>query len=391
MIHSRNRRVLLLIETSRAYGRGLVEGICEYADKHVRWALYFEERGLFDPLPSWLKQWHGHGVIARSPKKTCLKRIIELKLPTVELYAGPHLGHPCVYVDQAAVARMAAEHFIERGIRAFAFFANETHHWIDQRREAFVNYLGHLGHQCHVYSVMPASKRNGSDRLLRETKRIAAWMSKLPKPCGVFCASDIFALRISGICRDLGIVVPDQAAILGVDNDPVLCKVAHPPLSSIDVQSQRIGYEAAKMLDRLMNGEAVEYPIFIDPSGVVIRESTDVLAIGDPEVAGAVRFIRNRASQGIQVGEVSAATAISRRMLERRFRDCLGRSVKQEILSAQIDHAKILLRQTELSIGSVAKKSGFAFAQNFSVLFHRIVGLTPLNYRRQYINRQEKI
>jgi LacI family transcriptional regulator len=380
MSHRREPRVILLIETSRAYGRGLVEGIGRFVEEHGPWSIYYEERGLHDRLPNWLKQWRGDGIIARTVRKTDLKRLQATGLPVVELYADPSLGLPSVFPDHDLVGQMAAEHLLDRGLQHLAFYCTDRAFWVAKRREAFARNLAERNCGCSIF--VPATPGRGKDRPQILDHQTAAWLRALPKPCGVLCASDLHAARLSNVCRDCGIAVPEQVAVLGVDNDQVMCSVSSPSLSSIDLDSRRIGYEAALLLSRLMAGEQrLKTEVRVEPLTVVTRQSTDTMAIADAEVAHAVRLIREQACRGLRVAEVAAVLGLSPRVLEQRFRKALRRTPKQEILHVRIEHAKMLLRETDATAGAISRQTGFASLQYFSRSFRRETGLAARAYR----------
>jgi LacI family transcriptional regulator len=207
-------------------------------------------------------------------------------------------------------------------------------------------------------------------------------VQSLKKPVGVFCATDRYALRLLNVCRVLNVAVPEQVAVLGIDNDPVICGLSFPPLSSIEHNPRRIGYEAADLLARMMAGErSPQKMILVPPSQVVVRQSTGGLAIDDSDVAQAVRFIREHACRQITVDQVAQAVSLSRRALERRFRVCLQRSPKREIARVQMERAKLLLHEPRISVAAVARQAGFASMSHFIKAFHRETGLTPRQFR----------
>ena len=289
-------QVLLLIETSRAYGRGLVEGIAHYAEINGPWSIFFEERGLADPLPRWLKQWHGDGIISRTPHNADIKKLIAMRLSMVELYARPKSDIPRVFQDEEAVGRLAAEHFFNCGLRNLAFFATDHVHWIEGRRRAYKQILEQRGYPCHELSFASGGQSAGGKSRQFDDRSVIRWLRKLPMPCGVFCASDFYAMRLMRACRAGGIMVPEQIAILGVDNDPVFCGTCFPRLSSIDLGSVRIGYEAAALLDQMMAGKpAPAGGLRVEHLQLIARESTDILAIDDADMALAARMIREQA------------------------------------------------------------------------------------------------
>ena len=199
----------------------------------------------------------------------------------------------------------------------------------------------------------------------------------------MFCACDVYAIQVTNACRRRGIAVPAQIAVLGVDNDPVVCSVSFPPLSSVDLNSRRVGYEAAALLDRMMAGQPPpQKNILVEPSRVVTRESTDMMAVDDADVAQAVRLIREHACRGLRVKDVVEAVGVSRRVLQQRFRRILRRTPKEELMRVQIDRAGMLLTQTEMSVEQIAKCTGFAAPAYFIRAFRRETGVTPRVYRK---------
>jgi hypothetical protein len=227
-------------------------------------------------------------------------------VPIVEVCTDPP---PCgthgVFADHDRAGKLAAEHLLDRGLRHMAFYCTDRIFWAEQRGAAFVRYLEQRGCGCEVIATSSLGSANIRPRDLHQ--QAAAWLSSLPKPCGIFCASDLYAARLSNVCRECAIPVPEQVAILGADNDTVMCSVRSPPLSSIDLNTPRIGYEAAKLLAQLMAGEPVaRTTVRVEPSGVVTRQSTDTLAIADAELARAMHLIREEAFTPLD--EVAAST-----------------------------------------------------------------------------------
>lgn len=382
-----NRRVLLLIETSKAYGRSLLDGIGRYAMTHGRWSLYVEERGLADRQPAWLRAWRGDGIIARCTTRQMLKVVLSTGLPVVETHSAM-IDHdlPLVYPDERAVAQLAVEHFQQRGFERFAFCTIEHERWVDWRREAFEQSLKNNGFECERFA-MPRRSMSWE----RQRDRLAAWVATLPKPMAILAANDVCGLRLLEACRHIGVHVPEQVAVLGVDNDRTLCRLGDPPLSSIDLNVERIGYEAAALLDRMMRRRTRSRgrPLWIEPANIAARQSTDVLAVDDQLVVDAVRWIRRHATRGITVHDLVAALPTNRRSLEQRFVAALGRTPKQQIMHVRIDRAKSLLAETDLPVTIISTRMGYASFNYFSTVFKRETGTTPRSYRLRTITRSK--
>jgi LacI family transcriptional regulator len=375
------RRVFVLVETSSGYSRGILEGIGQYCHEHQEWSILFEERGLEELPPRWLKSWQGDGIIARTANRNIRRQLANVHVPRVELLGLQENEPAKVHGDNRAAGRMAAAHLMGCGLRHFGFFAGGEPWWIALCRESFCEELEKRGFSCSVYRPPVKDKRILPRWDESQEASLTRWLLSLPQPCGVFCTTD--ARIVLEFCRRLGISVPERMAVLGEDEDPVVCGVSSPPLSAIDYGSKQIGYRAAALLDRMMAGAAPPKAVeWIAPVRVVPRQSTDIVAVEDGEMAQSLRFIRQNACSGIDVDDVVAAACISRRALERRFRELFDRTPKSEILRVQLEHAKLLLSTTLLSVQTIARRSGFSAFRHFAEVFQRETGTTPRAYRQ---------
>jgi len=238
--------------------------------------------------------------------------------------------------------------------------------------------VSHAGYQCRTYE----SPRAGLKVWKQDQKRLVEWIHELKKPVGVFATNDLRGQHVLDACARENVAVPEQVAVIGVDNDELLCGLCNPPLSSIIPDPERIGFEAAGWLDRMMQGQSPgEALIEIPPQGVSVRQSSDAFAVADPMVAAALRFIRERACDGASVRDVLDHLHVSRSWLERNFRKLLNRSPQAEIRNVQIKRCKALLRTTGLSLEKIAALAGFEHPEYMSVVFKRETGDTPGHYR----------
>jgi LacI family transcriptional regulator len=378
--------VAVLIETSRGYGRGLLEGVARYHHQHGPWSLYFEPHGLDDPPPTWLSSWKGHGILARIDNRRLARAVLATGLPAVDLRGRLHgLELPFIGVRNEEVGRLAFQHLADRGLRHFGFcgLPPGVYRYMDQRRDFFCRQVEAAGYPCHVFDALGGRRRPTWEE---EQERLVAWVLGLPRPIGVMTCNDDRGHQVLDACRRAGVAVPEEVAVIGVDNDPILCSLADPPMSSIDVNAVRIGYEAMALLDRLMQQPQRPQPdpqVEIAPRGVVTRQSSDVLAVDDPEVAAAVRFIRANGCRGIGVEDVLRKVPLSRSALERRFKLILRRTPKEEILRVQLDRAKQLLGESDLSLETIAASCGFSSCKYFGDAFFRELGVRPGTYRRR--------
>lgn len=375
------RRVALLVETSNSYARGLLRGVVDYAREHGRWSVYLGEHSRGDQPPPWLGRWDGDGIIARIENPRIARAVARCGRPAVDVSAARLLPKlPWVETDDRAIATMAADHLLGCGLRDFGYCGDDRFNWSKGRQDFFSLYLRQKGYACAVYHRSSAA--GASADWEQEEDDLAEWLAGLPKPAGVMACYDIRGRQVLDACRRAGISVPDQVAVVGVDNDELLCDLSDPPLSSVRPDSRRTGYRAAELLDRLMGGRPVarlDHPT--PPLGVVTRQSTNVLAADDRDVAEALRFIRDHACRGISVKDVLQRVPLSRRALESRFTRAVGRTPHAEIERVRMEAVKQLLLETDLSVAEIARRTGFRHQEYLSAAFRRYAGLPPSGYR----------
>lgn len=383
----RKKNVLIIVETSRAFGRGLLEGISQYLLETNCWNIHVEDRGLLEATPSWFKNWKGDGIISRTSSLSVARSLGRLNVPVVELLGNGKQVKPEVRNDESQAALFAVEHFAYAGFRDYAFFSVGNAWWSQLRQEHFVREVREHGGSVHVFPHAGAGERVFYPSWeLKYEKAMLRWLRQLPKPIGVWAVSDALAIRLLEGCRRLDIAVPEDIAILGTTNDTLLCKVLTPALSSIDMNSAKIGYAAAERLADKMKGKTVgNAPVLVTPTGVITRQSTDIVAMPDRELAAAVRFIRQKALKTITVDRVAKAVGISRSTLQRRFRKVLDRTVEMEIMRIRMERAKQLLRETNFSLSAIAEDIGFATKEYFVQAFRREMGITPHLYRQTMV------
>ena len=377
---SKIRRVALLVETSNSYARGILRGVIDYAREHGGWSVYLGEHGRGDEPPPWLGRWDGDGVIARIENARIARAVIRCGKPAVDVSAARLLPDlPWVETDDEAIARQAADHLFERGLRNFAYYGDERFNWSKWRRDHFVRLVQGRGFDCAVYHSTRGTGRDWE----REENDLAAWLKSLPKPVGVMACYDIGGREVLDACRRAAVAVPDTVAVVGVDNDGLLCELSDPPLSSVEPDTLRTGYVAAHILDKLMRGGRIsQLSHRIPPVGVVTRQSSDTMAVADADVAEAVRFIRENACTGISVKDVLQRVQLSRRALEARFLKAVGRTPHAEVERVRLERAKHLLRVTDLPVYEIARRTGFRHQEYLSVAFRRYAGQSPTQFRK---------
>ena len=376
-------QVALIIESSVSYGRSILQGIARYISSHHQWSVYFEQHELGTPPPAWLASSHWDGILCRPTDSALAQRLKRMQVPVVDLNdLHENLKLPWVGSNHQAIGRLGARHFLERGFRHFAFcgFTNEL--WARQRREGFREITEKENLPIPVYE----SPWRGSNvyRWDLEIEQLGKWLNDLPKPIGVMACNDARALHLLNACHQAGLLVPEEVAVIGVDNEEIFCELCNPALSSVAPDAERIGYQAAELLDQLMSGQTpANQRILIDPLHVVTRRSSDTLAIQDRTVATALRFISGQALHGCTVTDVINFVRVSRSFLERRFRQHLKRSPQAEIRRVQVSRIKQLLTETDFTLERISELSGFEHPEYMSVVFKRLVDQTPGQYRKQ--------
>ena len=381
-------RVALLVESSRSYGREMLMGIARYLRIHGHWSVEFEESEPWVKVPEWFDRWKWDGVIARVQTPAIARAVGALGVPVVDLSGClPDLPFPIIRSDETVVGRMAAEHLLARGFKRFAYCGLNGFDWSERRRVAFEERLAAAGCQCEVFDTPKRrnSKKDHDQHGKRFEQDLMRWLESLPDQTGLMACNDSRGRQVLNCCRELGIAVPDSLAVIGVDKDEVLCELSCLPLSSVIINAQQIGYDAAALLDRLMAGEsAPDTPALVKPIGLAERHSTDVLAIGDRKIASALKYIREHAcDDGMDVESLLRAVPLSRSVMERRFSQILGSSPKGEILRVRLGRVCQLLAESGLTLAAVAQLAGFDHPEYMSRLFKKKMGITPGEFRKR--------
>lgn len=389
MAEAGSRRVGVVLSTEMGCFRSMLRGINAFAVTRPEWCLE-----LCTPAEDFLtliRQNRPHGLligpVSRPGDALAAIRSVEKRAVSIGTRFGDDSGEavlPSVESDDIQVGEMAAAHFLEKGFRHFAFLGIDAW-WSHGRLVGFERALARDGYEpARLVPPSGTQRTTGAWPLPHYGEEVLDWLRPLPRPLAMFACNDLRGRAVAELCRSNGLRVPEDVAILGVDNDDLECELSHPPLSSVAVAWRRLGFEGARLLDRLLNGEPVaSEPLRLAPESVVVRPSTDTSAIRDPDVAAAARFIRQNAHRPIGVADLLRVVPAARRSLEKRFRAALGRSPLEEIRRVRIERAKQLLSQTDAPMPHVATESGFASAAWFSRAFHDLAGETPTQYRQR--------
>lgn len=375
----------VLVDTATGWGRRLVRGIVNFGRQRGPWYLWIKSGG--QDTPVWLPPgWHGHGIIARVGTQATARHVAATGVPVVNISAIelPGVDFPRVATDLPAAGRMAAEHLLDRGFRHFAYYGLSRRSYVERHYGGFAQAVAAVSPECPFYGTPFAAGAGARTAWATRQRGLSRWLRTLAKPVAIVAWTTEQGRELIHACRREGLVVPEQVAVLAADNDELLCEACVPSLSGISLTSERIGFEAARLLDRMMHGVAApKRPILIAPTGVLTRQSTDTLAVDDPDLARAVSFIRGHATDPIQVKDVLREVPVSRRWLERRFHEVLGRGPAAEIRRVRLAKAKMLLSETDMAVPDVAEASGFGSREYLACAFKTETGLSPRQYRQR--------
>lgn len=383
-----DKSVSIAVSMAGFYGREAIRGILRYCREKTSWELRCDPD--LDMISSsvpglWPAAQQIDGMIVQYNDPRLMAAIQGIKVPIVNISSAMESDAPSVTVDNLTSGKLAARHFLDNGFRHFGFIGNEGQIFSQLRQQGFNQELQSAGAgPCATYLTHNLQEWYG----ISDYTALTNWLRSLPKPAGVLCCHDAHAVHVVNAAVRLNLTVPDEIAIVGVDNDDLLCSTAPVPVSSVAVSGQRIGYMAAEMLDQLMSGHTpAELHRTVEPLGLIVRQSSDIMANNDPHVTAAIQFIREHAAEPINVRDILQAVPICRRNLERRFLTVLNRSPADEIARTRVEIAKRLLAETDMKVPAIGLRSGFNSYQVFFNSFHRSLGVSPTEYRKRV--RQE--
>jgi len=389
-------KVALFLETTSSNDRRVFRGIVKYSQHFGPWVFYAKVHPFFmmrgrnlwrKKILVELKKWQPDGIIAHVDNQKA-NDLLEFGVPTIlSSFVEPDCPGSYTYeVNPLAVGQMAAEHLLERGFVNFAFCGYNGVYWSDWFCNAFVERIAKAGFQTYVYELQaPAPK----DFIREDESLIGDWLASLPKPLAVMACNDIRGQQVLDACNLSQFTVPDEVAVVGVDNDDLICDTTYPPLSSVFLAPEKTGYKVAGLLDKMMHSRLRIAPqkIIANPTHVVTRQSTDILAVDDPEVAKAVRFIRTHKGGFRRVNDIVSVTSLARRELERRFRKVLKKSIYEEIRRVQMERMAKMLLETSMPIRQIASALGYSSGKHVERPFRKEKGMSPAQYRKTYASK----
>jgi LacI family transcriptional regulator len=383
----RPKRLIVVSFMGSSNGRGILAGIRDYCQRHGRWQFHFEanvgEPVAIERVRRSIAQWNPDGILAHVENEQWDKLIAGSGIPAVNLSnITSSFGTPIVEVDELAVGRMVAQYLLMKGFKNFAYCGTSNGVYLAGRRDGFCRLVRDAGFECSVLEGFMTGHR---PEWLKARHAVEKWLATLEKPVGIMCCHDVRGQDVLSSCRELGLVVPDEVSVVGVGNEEVCCAMSDPPMSSVEIPTRRIGYEAAALLHKMINGRpAPRKPILLSPVEVVVRASSEKSEISDPDIVQALQFIADSAGTAITVKDILKEVPMSRRSFARRFKEVTGRTPKKQIMDAHIAQAKLLLVNTDLGIPRVAAQSGFVGREVFSRVFSRQMGIAPSAYRKRF-------
>ena len=376
-----NYRVALIIETSISFGRELLKGINKYLQAEKPWSIYIEQHQLWAMPAAWVMNSSWDGIISRPTDKKLAAMFKQMNVPVIDLNDHhDNLGIPRVCADNVAIGELGARHLIERGFRNFAYCGFESGKWCNDRLNGF----RHVVEEKNFFfdSFLSSTLRGDHGDWQAEQKALEEWLIGLPKPLALMTCNDIRAQHVMNACKSIDIAIPENIAVIGVDNSDLFCELCDPPLSSINPDAESIGYHAAKLLHNMMQGKDSSDLTLIQPKGIITRQSSDILAIDDEVLCKALHYIRENACSGAVVDDIIRQCSVSRSLLERRFRKYLNRSPQAEIRQVQVNRIKELLSSTDLSLKKIAELTGFEHPEYMSYVFKKIAQVSPGQFRK---------
>ena len=374
------KKVIILIETSWAYGRGLLRGIAKYSRINSNWLVHREYR-MLENVVGEFEKIEADGMIVRGSADPRLRKLLASGVPSVVVhYNKEFAGMPTVSTDNESIGTIAAQHLMDRGFTNFAFCGYDNMSWSIERGEAFASRVSSNG-TCHFFE-----QPHAGDQFIWENELplLIDWIKALPKPIGIMGCNDDRAENVMEACKLAQIDIPEQVALIGVDDDEFVCDLSNPSLTSVALNTDRAGYQVAELLDNMMRGRDFENEsVVVEATHVVTRQSTNILAVADSDVAASLRYIREHSRQPLQVSDVVDSVMISRRNLQQKFNTVLGKTIYDEIRKARTEQIAELLINTSMSVSRIAHELGFPGIEHVSRYFKQEKGISPQAYRKK--------
>lgn len=382
-------KIILLSDFAEEYGKNLLRGIARYSKDNGPWTFcrmpaYYRDTIGIDGILAWAKEWKADGIIGQFYNNDEVRRFKKANIPLIaQDYKERLQDVPNITGAYKEAGRMAAEYFLKKGFKNFAFYGFKNIVWSRERAEGFKGRVKEAGYDVHLYERMDS---HATDLWHYKPSTLTRWLKSLPKPVALMTCDDNLGNHITEASRQIKIKIPDEIAVLGVDNDEMLCDLSDPPLSSIDLDTEKCGYETARLMHKMIeqgNGEFED--IVVQPTQVVSRMSTDIFASADKYIVDALKYIHENLDKNLKVNQVLKEVPMSRRSLEKRFVMTTGYPVYEYIYNKRIERFTQKLLETDMTIFEIALDLGLSDSKNIARQFKQLKGLTPVAYRKKFM------
>ncbi|HTJ49556.1 MAG TPA: DNA-binding transcriptional regulator [Cyclobacteriaceae bacterium] len=382
-------KVILLTDFSEEYFKNLLRGITKYSKEYGPWifcqmpSFYRETKGI-EGILNWAKEWGANGIIGQFYNDSNVSKIMKAGIPVIaQDFKERFTDIPNISGDYFAAGKMGAEYFLRKGFKHFAFYGFKDIVWSRERGEGFENTLKEMGHEVHYFEHKKSRSR---ELWYYKPSSLSKWLKSLPKPIAIMTCDDNQGQHITQACRHSGIRIPEEVAVLGVDNDETICNLSDPPLSSISLDSEKGGYEAARLLHQMMKNKKKDfYDILVKPTQVITRHSTDIYATNDNYISSTLRYIHQNIDSNLKVDQILKQVPLSRRSLEKRFQEITGYPVYKYIYNLRVEKFAQRLLETDKTVFEIAIEIGLDDGKNISRSFKKVKGCTPQEYRQKYL------
>lgn len=385
-------KIILLIDISEEYGQDLLKGIAKYSKEHGPWVfcrmpLFYREKLGMEGIVDFAREWGADGIIAQLYNDQDIKKVLEAGIYLIaEDFKERFSDIPNITGGYFEAGEIGAEYFLKKGFKNFAFYGFKNIVWSRERFIGYEKYLISRGHKVFHFDHDEAASR---ELWYYKPSALSQWLQSLPKPIAIMACDDERGQHITEACKHAKIQIPEEIAVLGVDNDKMTCNLSDPPLSSVELDTEKGGYETARLMDQMITGRINEtYDVLVMPIQVITRQSTDIASANDKYIAKALKFIHQNIDNRINVDDVLKQVPLSRRALEKRFQETTGIGVYKYIYNLQIQKFAERLLETDKTIFEIALESGFNNSKNISRQFKQVKGCTPIEYRTRHLARK---
>ncbi|PWJ57739.1 LacI family transcriptional regulator [Dyadobacter jejuensis] len=381
-------KIILLLDFAEAYSKNLMKGINAYSKEHGPWIfcrmpLFHRETVGMDGILKWALEWGADGIIGQLYNDHDIQKIVDAGIPVIAQDFKERFSEiPNITGDYQNTGALGAEYFLKKGFTNFAFYGFGDIVWSRERAEGFEDRLVSSGHEVHYFEH---KKARSTELWYYKPSSLSRWLMSLPKPIGLMTCDDNQGQHITEACRHVGIRIPEEVAVLGVDNDEMICDLSDPPLSSIALDTEKGGYEAGKLMDQMIrNGAQSYYDIVVAPLQVITRHSTDIYATNDRHIASSLKYIHQNIDKNLNVEEVVKQVPLSRRALEKRFLEITGFPIYKYIFNLRIEKFTQKLLDTDMSVFEIAMDMGLTDSKNIARQFRQVKGCSPSEFRNKY-------